>query len=1661
MSELDSLEIRVSASTKKASESIDALIMTLGRLSDAFNVKGIDGFVGSMQNLSQALESINGDNLEKVSGSLKTLSNSAKNLASIGNGAKQAGDGISKLAREIAGDFNITDNGAIAKLSNDIRTLYQSTDRNALSGSIASINELIMKYAQFEKNMGGVNSEVMEFLKNTRIHLDSTWAKELGDDHKWIHTTIGLLNTTREGGLEAADALKKMKELGADVELTPNNDDALRKIAEYIREQKEAQEETVSFNQAVKDGIVTWNALDTALEKIANTVGITTERMVEMATNKPDESTTAGFQQMATVLEHIESIGNPFENVVTGLQELGNIQLSDTLRNIEFVRDAMGKIGGKAGQAAGEALIGIANGMNQLASASIPEFGDDLAVLTQQMRSLGSKTIVNASTSLVGVAEGLNALKGVGSVPQIGGLTELAQSLSVFGRKTAREAVTVIPQLATAFRNLIETLSTAPAVSQNVIDLANAMANLSNNTRAIAPATKRAGHGLNLFTNRAKRATKTSFSLASAIGKVYATYWTLFRVVGMFKKSIDLSSDLTEVQNVVDHVFGSMAQSMDDFAKTAVETTGMSELTAKTIGSRFQSMAKNMGISQAAMRDASEFVQKTTGDYVRATDKVSDMSIALTKLTGDMASFYNQPYEEVAEDMEAIYTGMTRPLRKYGLDLTQATLKEFALANGLNADIKNMTQAEKTLLRYQYVMSHTTAAQGDFERTIGTWANQVRIAQENLKRLQVVIGQIGVYTFKPLVSNFNTAMNDIIRLAESTFNSLGTIFGWQVDISSAGVIDDMADSLEDASDGYDDATKSGKKFKNFLLGIDELNLLPDNSDSGNGSGDGAIAAMASGIEDSAASFRKTEGMFDSIYDTLFKLGKRIGEVQKEWLSGIDWDSVFGKAENFGKGLASFLNGYLSDAELFYQKGRFIANGINTIAHAIYGFFHEFDGYQLGKDLGFELNGLTRNLNWSTIKSAAYEMGHDFSGFFNGVFENVNWSDVGRTIAEGMNTAILFVSTIWNEIHWDIIGQSIGDAINGFFEDFDHEEAARLFKGKIQAILDFANNLLSATDFEMIGEKIGMFLSELQLADYADDIAAMLWNIIKAALNMLPSMFEEAPIETALILGIAGFKLNGFGISLGGTMSSSIMSTFTPKLTALLTTDLNTLTMHGGIKGAAQALGTAIGTYICAAAAAYVGYNIGLEIGKAINPEDEMWYTKDAWIEALKNLGWWGEAINEATHGVEMQKVALESIGPGLQVYAKELAGIKEGMTWEDVAQGIKMGEITYDEEVFDNIKQEMLDLGSSASDVNAIFNNLKSAQDEYTNGFAKWIKGQKELRDEMRLGNVTNEEAYNSYLNMLNVQAEIDRKQQLLANHPSTRYAESAKNIVQSTNRIETAVRHGAMTVEEANKAYEDMGQATVYVREKTEEANEVVTDYTRSLSYGNAALTSSKSNIDNVTRSIGRMRDDLIKSKTGLDSLNNAFDTMGDKKDKTNTLSDTFDNVKIKMNEVSSMFSKEKMGSMLSSIPQAFQIAWSDAILVMKNMWSQMAQWINTNAMIEVPKTKVGNTEIGGQTVRLKVSKFDVGGSIPNSGSIFVANERGPEVVANMGRSTGIMNTDQMEEAIASGMMKALASSNQNVQVILNGDAASFFTAMVKENNSSIMRTGASPLRV
>ena len=851
------------------------------------------------------------------------------------------------------------------------------------------------------------------------------------------------------------------------------------------------------------------------------------DRLASTAKSLKDLSKVSG------TLSAFSDKGNPFTGILTGLRELETVNIPGTLSNLSYIKESISKIGGEAGANAASSLTQIANGLKSFEGVTIPVFGENLTNLALGLRALGSGNIVAASQSLPYLSEGLRELGKVHIDTDVTAISNLAYAVSRFGLANIEKSIVNIPPLANALKDLITTLSSAPAVSENTLRMINSLSNLQVNGAKSSKSIDSLSGSLKRYSTAANKAKKSSLSLASVAGKVYANFFLVFRLFQQLGKAIKQAADLVEVQNVVDVTFGNMTNKMNEFSQSAIETLGMSELTAKQIGSRFQAMGANMGISKEMIKGTNDFVQKTTNGYAQVADSIADVSINLTKLAGDMASFYNKDYEDIAKDLEAAYTGMTRPLRKYGLDLTQATLKEFALANGLNADIKSMTQAEKTLLRYQYIMANTTAAHGDFERTINSFSNQVRLAKQYLNQFMIVLGKIGMYTFKPLVQSFNKAMKRIIELATATLNSLGKIFGWQIEWTDGGVLRDEEEAAGDIADDMGEAADNAKKFKNFLLGIDELNLLPsdDDKDKG-GKGLGGIGAGLGDLE-GGIKIKPIEKGFESVYDTLYKLGKRIAEVMKDFLKNIDWDTVYKKARLFGRGLADFLNGYLADAEFFYEKGRFIANGINTIANAIDSFFDRFDGWQLGVDWGSYVNGFNENLDWNVIRSAAYEMAHDIAQTINGAFVTIDWKMVGKTIANGLNTAVDFLFTLGNEISWETIGTSFATAINSLFENFDFAKLGTTIAKWIKGILSLIEKVLKRTNWKQIGNKIGQFLKSLDVAGIAKSLASVLFDAIGAAMKILTGMFNEAPFETALLGAFLTPSLGGrFSLGLG-------------------------------------------------------------------------------------------------------------------------------------------------------------------------------------------------------------------------------------------------------------------------------------------------------------------------------------------------------------------------------------------------------------------------------------------------------------------------------------------------------------------------------------------------
>ena len=193
-------------------------------------------------------------------------------------------------------------------------------------------------------------------------------------------------------------------------------------------------------------------------------------------------------------------------------------------------------------------------------------------------------------------------------------------------------------------------------------------------------------NGLESTVGRSVNNITKKLSFAAAIGGLTT----------LSKRAVNFASDMQEVQNVVDNAFGSADREIESFSKNAIYQFGLSEYAAKKYSSTLMAMGTSMGI---------------------AKDKSKTMSIQLSGLASDLASFYNTDIDTAFEALQSIYTGTVRPLRQYGIALSEAALQEYANANGINKKISAMNEAEKATLRYNYVLEHTALAQGDFART--------------------------------------------------------------------------------------------------------------------------------------------------------------------------------------------------------------------------------------------------------------------------------------------------------------------------------------------------------------------------------------------------------------------------------------------------------------------------------------------------------------------------------------------------------------------------------------------------------------------------------------------------------------------------------------------------------------------------------------------------------------------------------------------------------------------------------------------------------------------------------------------------------------------------------------------------------------------------------
>lgn len=327
--------------------------------------------------------------------------------------------------------------------------------------------------------------------------------------------------------------------------------------------------------------------------------------------------------------------------------------------------------------------------------------------------------------------------------------------------------------------------------------------------------------GLNAITGSLKK-------LAGAVGVAFG----VASLVAFGKQAVQIASDLTEVQNVVETAFGTMSSQVDAWAKNSIKQFGMSELAAKRMASTYMAMNAGMGLNGQG---------------------AADMAMRTAERAADISSFYNKSIDESDTMLKSIWTGETESLKQIGVVMTQTNLDAYALANGFGKTTQQMTQSEQVMLRYQYVMNQTRLAAGDFVKTQDSWANQTRILSEQWKQFLGIIGQGLIQVLTPALKFLNQMMGVLIQWAQTFTAITGAIFGKQQAQAnaSAAAVGNVADASNAAADGQNTLAgatkKAGKEAKGALASFDQLNVLERGAADAGAVGTGIAAGAGAAV----------------------------------------------------------------------------------------------------------------------------------------------------------------------------------------------------------------------------------------------------------------------------------------------------------------------------------------------------------------------------------------------------------------------------------------------------------------------------------------------------------------------------------------------------------------------------------------------------------------------------------------------------------------------------------------------------------------------------------------------------------------------------------------------------------------------------------------------
>lgn len=1382
------------------------------------------------------------------------------------------------------------------------------------------------------------------------------------------------------------------------------------------------------------------------------------------ATKGANESVVNLTNALARVTKASKDADNSAKNlksltevVSTFAKEMNSIKPSDNV--VSFV-NSLAQISARS-KGVQSALNGIKNSLNGVGEEA-KETAEDLEKATSggafQEAGDSSNGVDSFVNNIIGSFDKLKEVTKNSS----GVIDTVAKGLSI----AFPEAAPVIEGVAKALEGLIAGMKMLAKVAKTAIDTVNKSFDfLKDKVVGIVSTLKNGVSSISSFASKMQNAVQSLNPFRGAIKNIASDLGHMATMmVGFYgikslgngiKSIVQYGSDITEVENIVDVAFGKMSKSAYDFADTAIEQFGLSRVEALRFSGTLMSMFKSSGVAQ---KDASE------------------MSITLSGLAGDLASFYNTDAATAFQKLSSGIMDSAKSLRVYGVNLTKANLQQYAMSQGITQSYNSMTQAEKVALRYNYILAATSSQQGDFARTSQNYANQIRLLQMNIQSFGGAIGQGIIAAILPAIRALNMLMHYLIAAANTFRNFMYVLTGGKlkgVAKSILGVSEDASDAKDSvggigdaggkAAKGIGKAGKAAKSLKKTLdlMSFDEINKLSDKTPSASG-GTGGSGGSGGGA------------------------GGGLGGMD----FGSDWGDAKKSAEKFA----------------------------NAWAEAIRRAFKNKDWSMLGKVLAWGVNkgiySAKKKITWDKLGDGITGLTNAISGTLNSFMDNVDWKSLGQLIGNGLDIAVKTVNKLIGKggINFALIGKAISKALMGVMtSNLDFKELGEAIGNVInktpKIVKGFVDDFTNSGGWITLGKSLEAAIRGAILTINVEEWGDTLGKIVVGISTTLDTLMKNAETNGTF---------TGLGARLGKALNNvfdkeplSHIGTSLGNIVNAIIKTLSSFMAEADFSKIGDDLVTGINNFFDTFDAKSAGETVGkITLGVLDIIKKGIGALKDHQEEikdTIKSMPWkdiLADAIEIKKGTFELKASTVKNVALGIgESISKGINPIDITKAIASAALKFTIGSIKYDLELIPKLSMSLFQFWKKVSGVDLVLYLLAKIRNSFMSVLKDWLGEDNPVFK--LIAKITGYEDNISDKDLDKFEANISDFDDELKTRELSGFVGEIKSMKDSLTK----------------RQLDDIQAILTNTKDDVPTKKKKLADYLASITNVNDDVKSGKKsipgflaklfNVDSSSLSGGKKEVSLLGKLTKYAT------------DPNTSLPSAFKNITAKA--VSWLVTPN------SSLPSANKNITAKAIGWLeepnstlpsrtKSLFAQVTEWAKKgwdgglskptmDIFGKLKATKVDTKKVDGTTIDVKarvtkivgsstmskgggaghytmakggvfnngrwekIQKFASGG-LPNYGQMFIARENGPELVSKIGARTAVMNNDQIVASVSAGVYSAVASAitplvSAMAQNNSTGDIAVYVggtqvtDVVVKQINQRTKMTGQSPLLI